>query len=159
MEIRYTPTAEDSIHALRATSQPGWSVFLFVLLLSLMFLVGIYLLHHDLQVIGWVWLGLSATLGIAVYEVPQRQALRALRSNPSAQGEIVLTLDDKGMAASYPTGRSELEWRAYTRYKETDQVFLLNTGSRSSFIPKRAMSSDEVRELRALLNAKIRKQL
>ena len=56
MEIRYTPTAEDSIHALRATSQPSWAVFLFVLLLSLMFLVGIYLLHHDLQVMGWACL-------------------------------------------------------------------------------------------------------
>ena len=93
-----------------------------------------------------------------MYEVPQRQARRALRSNPSAQGEVVLTLDDKGIAVSYPTGKSELEWRAFVSYKETEHVFLLSMGSRSSFIPKRAMSSDQIRQIRTLLNAKIRKQ-
>ena len=41
-------------------------MFLFVLLLALMFLVGIYLVDHDLAVIGWIWLAASAGIGIAV---------------------------------------------------------------------------------------------
>jgi YcxB-like protein len=159
LEIRFTPTAEDSVNALRATSQPAWVMLLFVLLLALMFLVGIYLVDHDLAVIGWIWLAASAGLGITVYQVPLRQARRALQSNPSAQGEVVLTLDDNGTAATFPTGKSQLEWRAYTKYKETDHLFLMTTGTRSSIIPKRVMSAEQVRELRALLNVKIRKQL
>lgn len=91
--------------------------------------------------------------------MPRGQARRALQFNPLARGEIVLTVDHDGIAAKFPMGKSQLEWRAYTKYKETDQIFLISKGSHSSFIPKRAMSADQVRELRALLNANIRKQL
>jgi hypothetical protein len=66
LEIRFTPTPQDWINAFRATSQPSWMMFLFVLLLALMFLVGIYLVDHDLAVIGWIWLAASAGIGIAV---------------------------------------------------------------------------------------------
>ena len=71
MEIRYRPTAEDGMHAMRATTQPAWALFLFVLLLGLMFLVGIYLVDHDLAGIGWTWPVLSAVLGILMYHSPQ----------------------------------------------------------------------------------------
>ena len=158
MEIRYTPAPEDVSHALRATTQPGWAMFSFVLLLGLMFLVGIYLVQHDLAVEGWIWLALSAGMGIAMYQVPHLQARRALRSNPSAQGEFIITLDHAGVATTFPTGKSQLEWRAFTKYKETEHIFLLSTGTRSHLIPKRVLSAEQVQELRALLNREIRKK-
>jgi hypothetical protein len=159
MEIRYTHTAEDSLNWMRATPAPPWSMFLFILLLALLFLVGIYLVGHDYAVVGWAWLALSVALGIAVYEVPRVQARRAIATNPSVQGEIVWTLDDTGTAATFPTGRSWMEWRAYTKYKETDYVFLLfYTSGRSAVIPKRVMSPEQVQELRSLLRAQIRRQ-
>ena len=46
---------------------PSWSMFLFVLLLALLFLVGIYLINHNLPMAGWLWLVMSAVIGIAVY--------------------------------------------------------------------------------------------
>ncbi|HST11552.1 MAG TPA: YcxB family protein [Terriglobales bacterium] len=130
-------------------------MFLFILLLALMFLVGIYLVDHALPEVGYVWLALSVLLGIAVYEVPRRQTRRALKSNPSAQGEIVLIVNQRGVVSTFLTGKSELEWRAFTKYKETERIFLLSTGIRSSFIPKRAMSAEQVRELRNLLTENI----
>jgi YcxB-like protein len=158
MEIRYTPTSEDSLNALRASPRPAWALSLFVLLLSLMFVVGIYLIDHDLTAIGWVWLAASVALGIAVYEAPRIQTRRALKTTPSAQGEIAITFADAGTMATYPTGKSELEWRAYTRYKETEHGFLLFLSSyRSIFIPKRVMSPEQVRELRSLLSSHLRK--
>ena len=94
MEIRYRPTEEDGLNALRASSMPQWNMFLFVLLLILLFLVGIYLIDHDLSLIGWMWLTLSALIGIAAYEVPRMKVKKALRNNTSAQGEIIFVLDD-----------------------------------------------------------------
>jgi hypothetical protein len=127
-------------------------MFLFVLLLALLFLVGIYLVNHGLQVAGWVWLASSAALGIAVYEVPRIQARRSLKSNPSAQGEIVYVLDDHGTVATFSTGESRFEWRAYTKYEETGALFLLFVSpQRYTSIPKRVMSAEQIEELRGLL--------
>ena len=158
MEIRYKPTAEDVINAMRAKAQPPWEMFLFVLLLALMFLVGIYLVYHDLGTIGWAWLALSAALGIAVYEVPQLRARRAIEKNPSARGDIVLNISDAGIDGVAATGNTQLRWEAYTKYKETEHVFLLDSDyGRSLFIPKRAMSLEQIQELRELLRTYLRK--
>ena len=102
MEIRFKPTEEDGLNAMRATSMPSWGMFLFVLLLALLFLVSIYLINHDLPVAGWLWLALSAVIGIAVYEVPRIQVSRSLRKSPSAQGEIVIVLDGEGTVTTFP---------------------------------------------------------
>jgi hypothetical protein len=156
MEIRFRPTEEDGLNAIRSLSMPIWSMYLFVLLLALLFLVGIYLINHDLSVAGWLWLALSAVIGIAVYEVPRIQVRRSLRNSPSAQGEIVYVLDDKGTVATFPTGESRLDWRAYTKYKESGTIFLLFVSPyRYLSIPKRVMSPEQMEELRGLLKARI----
>ncbi len=156
LTIRFTPTEEDGLNAMRASSIPSWGMFLFVVLLALLFLVGIYLINHDLPVAGWLWLALSAVIGIAVYEVPRIQVKRSLRTSPSAQGEIVLALDDEGTVATFPTGESRLNWRAYTKCKETGSMFLLFFSAyRYVSIPKRAMTPQQIEELRALVKARI----
>ena len=156
MEIRFRPTEEDGLNGVRALSMPSWSMYLFVLLLALLFLMGIYLINHDLPVAGWLWLALSAVIGIAVYEVPRIQVKRSLRSSPSAQGEIVLALDDEGTVATFPTGESRLNWRAYTKYKETGSMFLLFFSPyRYMSIPKRVMTPQQIEDLRALVKTRI----
>jgi len=156
LSIRFRLTEEDGLNAMRATSTPSWGLFLFVLLLALLFLVGIYLINQNFPVAGWLWLVMSAGIGIAVYEVPRIQVKRNLRSSPSAQGEIVLALDDEGTVATFPTGESRLNWRAYTKYKETGSVFLLFFSPyRYVSIPKRAMTPQQIEDLRALVKARI----
>ena len=156
MEVRYELRQEDVSDALRAVRAPQWVTFLFFLLLALLFLVGIYLIDHDFSVAGWIWLALSFAIGIATYEAPRIQAVRAIRRIPSLQGEIVLILNEEGTAATFPTGKSELEWRAYTKYRETANLFLLFVApSRYTLIPKRVMSPKQINDLRMLLNARI----
>jgi hypothetical protein len=161
MEVRFKPTEEDALNAMRSSSMPRWGMFLFVLLLGLLFLVGIFLINHDFLLAGWLWLALSAATGIGVYEVPRIQVRRGLRNNPSAHGEIVYIFDDKGLFATFPTGESRLDWGAYTKYKETEPMFLLFfSPHRYTWIPKRAMSPEQAEELRGLLKERIlRKQL
>ena len=99
---------------------------------------------------------MSAVIGIAVYEVPRIQVKRSLRNSPSAQGEIVLSLDDEGTIATFPTGESRLNWRAYTKYKETGSMFLLFFSQyRYMSIPKRVMTPQQIEDLRALVKARI----
>ncbi len=156
MEIRFKPTEEDALNAMRASSMPGWIMFLFVLLLALLFLVGIYLINHGFLVAGWIWLALSTALGVAVYEVPRIQVRRSLKKNPSAQGDVVFVLDDKGTVVTFPTGNSRFEWRAYTKYQETETMFLLFFSQhRYTSIPKRIMSLEQIEELRGLLKARV----
>ena len=156
MEIRFKPTEQDGLNVMRASSMPSWSMFLFVLLLALLFLVGIYLLNHGLPVAGWLWLALSAAIGIAVYQVPRIQVRRNLRDSPSAHGEIVITLDGEGTVTTFPTGESRLNWGAYTKYKETGSMFLLFVSpNRCMSIPKRAMTPQQIEELRGLVKARI----
>jgi hypothetical protein len=156
MELRYKFTEEDALHASRVTSRQPWALFLFVLLLALMFVVGIFLVAHDLATIGWIWLAMSAALGFAVYEVPRIQIRRALRRNPSLHGEVVLALHDQGIESTFATGKSQLLWGAFTKCKETTYFFVLYMSPhRASFIPKRVMTPQQIEELRALLRSRI----
>ncbi len=115
MELRFTPTEEDVCALSRISPARGWYKFLFLLLLAVLFLVGAYLVDHGFVVAGWVWLALSVAVGIGMYEVPRFQTRRAFQRSPSAQGEIVYTLDEKGVTASFSTGRSQMEWRAFVK--------------------------------------------
>jgi YcxB-like protein len=156
LTIRFRLTEEDGLNAMRASSMPSRGMFLFVSLLALLFLVGIYLINQNFPVAGWLWLVMSVVIGIAVYEVPRFQVKRSLRGSPSAQGEIVLALDDEGTVATFPTGESRLNWRAYTKYKETGSMFLLFLSPyRYMSIPKRAMTPQQIEDLRALVKARI----
>jgi hypothetical protein len=127
-------------------------MFTFVLLLALLFVVGIYLVDHDFRTVGYVWLAMSVSIGIATYEVPRLQARRAMMRNPSAQGEITYSFKESGVSAVYPTGTSQLQWCAFTKFRETDRFFLLYFSSSGyGFFPKRAMSPDQICELRGIL--------
>jgi len=156
MELRYTVTNEDIRNILRASSRPLWALVLFGLLLAAMFAVGIFLIVHDLREVGWIWLAVSAMLGVVVYALPSIQIRRELRRRPDLRGEIVLRLSPAGVEVTFATGKSQLQWRAYTKYKETAHLFVLHASSAGSrFIPKRVMSPQQVDELRGWLRTQI----
>jgi len=156
MELRYILTNEDITNILRVSSRPLWALFLFAVLLAAMFAVGIYLVGHDLAEVGWIWLAISAALGVVVYALPSIQIRRELRRRPDLQGEIVLRLSPEGIELTFPTGKSQLQWRAYTKYKETAHLFVLTAlSSGSRFIPKRVMSPQQLEEMRGLLRTQI----
>jgi hypothetical protein len=117
-----------------------------------MFLVGIFLIDHDLALIGWMWLAVSAAIGLASYEIPRLRVRRSFRNTPSAQNEICFKLSLDGTEVLFAMGKSQREWRAYTSYKENASFFLLYLSpAQYSWIPKRAMSAQQIEELRGLL--------
>ena len=76
--------------------------------------------------------------------------------NPSAQGEITYSVEESGISAVFPTGTSQLQWRTFTKFTETERLFLLYlSSSRYTVFPKRAMSSQQVTELRQILASRV----
>ena len=156
MELRFTPTEGDVSDLCRISPYSRWHTFLFLLLLAVLFLVGIYLVDRGPTIAGWVWLALSIGVGLAMYEVPRFQTRRAFRRSPSVQGEFVYTLDEKAVTATFPTGMSRMEWRAFVKYRETASFFLLfHSAYRYWWIPKRAISPGQAAELSSLLETRV----
>jgi len=155
MELRYKLTDADVRNMVRASSRPLWALLLFALLLALMLAAGVYLIDQDLPEIGWPWLAVSAALGVAVYAVPPIRIRRAMRRSPHFQQENMTVISDEGIESTFGGGKSQLQWLAYTKWKETAHLFVLTSVYGDRFIPKRVMSHVEVEELRALLKAHI----
>jgi hypothetical protein len=125
MELRYTGSDEDVLNSFRVRSKQPWTMFLICAAAGADVLGRDFRVTHDLAMIGWIWLALSAGIGTAVYEVPRPQIRRSMRGDPSSQGEIVLLLNDDGTEFTYAPGKAQLQWRAYTKYKETQHSFVL----------------------------------
>jgi hypothetical protein len=157
MELRYRFANDDALNAFRVRSKQPWTMFLRVLPLVLMFLVGIFLVNHDLASIGWRWLVLSTALGIALYEGPRFQIRRAMKANPCLQGEIVLLLNNEATEFSHATGKSKLQWRAPKQNIKRPRICSCScvSSSGSTAIPKRVMSSQQLEDLGSLLKAQI----
>jgi len=91
-----------------------------------------------------------------MYEIPRLRAQRDLSRNPSAQGEVTYCFEDDGVTVIHATGNSQLQWRAFTKFRETDALFLLFvSGTSCRALPKRVMSPDQIAELRKILELRI----
>ena len=65
-------------------------------------------------------------------------------------------VDAEGLKTEGELERRETRWPAFTKYRETENLFILYEGARLLRVfPKRAFSSQELDEFRALLASKI----
>src|SRR4051812_23609479 len=156
MELRFTPSEEDVRALSRVSPGQGWYNSLSFLLLAVLFLVGAYLIDHGFVISGWAWLAFSVAIGLLMYEVPRLQMRRAFHRSPSADGEIVYTLDEKGVTARFSKGRSQMEGSAFLKCQETASFFLLFLSPyRYWWLPKRAISPGQFAECPSLLKGRI----
>ncbi len=152
MEVKFRPTPQDLIDRSRAVKSSSLYTWLFFLSLSLLFLVGIFLIDHGFEIAGWLWLVVSSAVGVGLYWRPTLCAKRALKNNPLLQGEITVRFDERGVQSEYTNGRSSLDWRAFTGYKENPKSFLLFASEyHCNLIPKAALSASQIEELRSIL--------
>lgn len=155
VEFRFNLDHEDVLDAVRTISMPVWGVWILLILLGSMLFVGLYLIQHDFEVAGYLWLALLVFVAIGTYAVPRFQVRRAMRRSPLLRGEIVIVFDDEGVTTVFPTGRSQLVWREYKAYQETATLFLLFYCSGGYvLIPKRAMSLGQPEQLRNLFDSR-----
>jgi YcxB-like protein len=157
MEFHFLPREEDWQNARSLSSTSAWGMFQFLLSFTTLFLLGGFLITTGSSVTGWLCVGLSIATALASYEVPRILQRRVFRASPFTKGEWSITINDDGITVKFPMVKSESEWRAFTRYRETKAGFVLcvSTDHIGPWIPKREMSGEQIEELRQILNTRL----
>jgi hypothetical protein len=96
-----------------------------------------------------MWVGL-------LWGLPRWNARRQFLKQPGAQGQRNVLLDGTGVHWRSDLGSSDVAWKNYVRSLEGKNQFLLYTSPVCfNIIPKRALTPEELIELRALLKQNI----
>lgn len=75
---------------------------------------------------------------------------------PSAQGERTASFDSNGVSWQWDGGSSVTGWKSYIRWMETtNQILLCSSPVQCAIVPKRALSAEQLLELRTLLTEEI----
>lgn len=81
---------------------------------------------------------------------------RDFRNHPGFAEKVHLSVDGEELRTEGQLGRREEKWAAFTKYRETENLFVLYEGARLLRVfPKRAFASEQLREFRDLLASKI----
>jgi YcxB-like protein len=77
-------------------------------------------------------------------------------SHPNFSRERTLRIDESGLNWSSEVDRSETKWQAFSRFQETENLFVLYLGERlAEAVPKRALAGAQLDEFRQLLFKKL----
>jgi hypothetical protein len=90
--------------------------------------------------------------GLPMWWSARRQFLK----QPAVHGPRTVSLDAAGTHSRWNGGSSDVEWKNYIRFVESENQFLLYTSPACfNIIPKRALEAEQQSELRALLGQHI----
>jgi YcxB-like protein len=159
MNLHYFPVVDDWLDVLRASPGSAWNVIQFLLTFVPLFLLGCVLDAEGFVVIAWICIASSIGIAFATYEVPRHLQRRLFKTASAAKGEWLVTISAEGIASTRPHVEAKYGWGAFTRFRETKVVFVLFASPRQIgfWIPKRAMSQEQIQELRRLLETKFAK--
>ena len=77
---------------------------------------------------------------------------REFRKSPNFIHAQTLRADETGLLYTSDLGKSDVRWNAFTKFRETPNLFMLYFGGRLfQVVPKRAFSGTTLEEFRALL--------
>jgi len=163
VEISYILTRDDYVEGFRAfrarTAYSRWvnriSRVCFVLLLALaLFLsfIGHDKSFHNLFPL-WALLALWVYI---LWGCPYYVAHKMMKGRPSAPLVHTLDISESGLSSRTSVSESRLTWDVFVGWEEVEGVFSLFPSPISYYpVPKRAMTSDQMDEFRALLRAKL----
>ena len=91
--------------------------------------------------------------------IPRWYMRRQYTKQPGTHGPRRVTLDDSGVHWRWNGGSSEVEWKNYIYSVEgPSQILFYTSPSCFNIVPKRALSPDQLNELRTVLVQHIRDQ-
>jgi hypothetical protein len=160
MRLEYEQTFDDQLALDRARTSfwrqvPGWIVM--TLLVGLCFAVGIGG-YRSGTVPGW-WV-LPVLSGGCVVGVVFLQRWEKRRKWRRAVGpvppRVLVEFGDAGVFVAGGATRTFIEWRGFSHYRETKELFLLYQGQGFlRFFPKRVFGDEGVEQMRQLLAERI----
>ena len=81
---------------------------------------------------------------------------RDFRKNPNFTREQTVRIDEDGLSYKNEVAQSEIKWSAFTRFRETANLFMLYSSARLfQVVPKRAFEGTLLEEFRKLLQRKV----
>ena len=96
-----------------------------------------------------LWLGI-------LWALPWWLMRRQFLSQPGAHGPRTAALDDSGTHWRWNGGSSDVEWRNYIRSLEgKHQILFYTSPACFNILPKRALTAEQLNELRGLLKERI----
>jgi hypothetical protein len=169
MILNFQFTLGDYRNAFRAHYRKGASAFtrwmlivvlgigvLFLLLSVLFVITGQRALNVVLPpfLLGafWTWIGMGKTY--------QLSARNQFAKNPVLREPRRVEFNDDGVKTDAGIASSQVSWKAFLRYVETADTFLIYTSPACFVIvPKRVLQSEQVNELRQLFQTQIGKDV
>jgi hypothetical protein len=162
MEITYELTRKDFTESFAAhRNRRAWAKWTRRIVASLMLLFSALLLFGSVRTgntrtllpffaLVAMWLVILA--GLPWWWSARRQFLK----QPGAHGTRTVSLDDLGAHWRWNGGSSHVEWKNYVRLLESKNQFLLYTSPACfNIIPKRALVTEQMSEIRNLLKQRV----
>jgi hypothetical protein len=161
MQIAYELTQEDftqaySVHRNRSTlTRWFWRILFWIAGLFAAVIVFGFLLKPSVQAAKALlpFFGLVAMWIIILRVLPRWTMRRQFLKQPGAHGPRTVLLDASGAHWRWNGGSSDVEWKNYIRSVEgKNQILFYTSPACFNILPKRAIGTEELGELRSLLN-------
>ena len=160
MQITYELTLKDFKEAYadhrNSKARMKWTLRLFAVMLVLLAAVALFafLVNHsgDAARLAMPLLVLTAFYVAVLWLFPSWTMRRQFERQPGAQGPRTLTLDATGVHMRWGGGSSDFEWKNYIRCVEgNNQILFYTSPVAFSTLPKRALTLDQLAEIRRLV--------
>jgi YcxB-like protein len=100
----------------------------------------------------WIWFGMGGSY--------QLSAKKQFTKSPALREPRRIEFSDEGVKTDSAMGSSQVSWKSFLRYAESEDTFLLYTSPVVfEIVPKRALQPEQVDELRRLMQAHIGKDV
>ncbi len=101
---------------------------------------------------AWIWIGMG--------KIYQLSARSQFVKNPALRVPRRVEFNDDGVTTDAGIASSQASWKAYLRYVESKDTFLLYTSPACfAIIPKRVLQPEQVNDLRRLLQTHVGKDV
>jgi hypothetical protein len=154
MRIEYALSEKEFLEAQRLHG--GWSFRFLPMIGGLLMLAGIFRLVQDPQHLAN---GIAPLLlGALLASTRRLQLSYTYRQDKRLHDPYVVTVSDAGIEVLGPTGSSAHDWKTFTKYVESKNLFVLYLGPVSfNIFPKRSFSSGDADAFRILVQEKLKR--
>lgn len=169
MIVNFQFTLDDYRNAFRAHYRKGasaftrWMLKLVLVIGVLLILIGILFVITGQRALNvalppfvlgafWVWIGMGKTYLLS--------ARSQFAKSPALREPRRIEFNDDGVKTDSGIASSQAEWKAYLRYVESKDTFLIYTSPACfAIVPKRVLQPEQVDELRRLFQSHIGKDV
>ena len=160
MKISYRITAETYVEAQKLHAAKGAPTSLrilkFVFLPFFLLIGAITVVWGSFAANSWGMLMLGIFWTVLSWIYPPWQWKRMYAKDRRFQGEYTADISEEGIRSEGPTSDGNVKWGFYTRFLESDKLFLLYQSPQLfNMVPKSAFGPGEADQFRELLKRKL----